>query len=174
MGKKKRLSPKDQRWVDARKRFRLSNAHIQMARELGMNPKKLGGLAKHGQEPWKAPLPVFIESLYFKRFGKRRPDRVRSTEQVVCETPRPARKPTRIDRWKYDAVRRAILRALEESGGGLSFEELPRHVERLLADRERTELGSITWHTTTVKDDLEGKGEIRRAPDSKPQRLVLA
>jgi hypothetical protein len=53
-----------------------------MARELGMNPKKLGKTANHKQEPWKAPLPVFIEQLYFKRFGKTRPDEVRSIEQV--------------------------------------------------------------------------------------------
>ena len=31
-----------------------------MARELGLNPKKFGGLANHRQEPWKLPLPEFI------------------------------------------------------------------------------------------------------------------
>jgi hypothetical protein len=29
-----------------------------MARELGMNPRKLGSLADGGQEPWKLPLPA--------------------------------------------------------------------------------------------------------------------
>ncbi len=43
-----------------------------MARELGMNPKKLSGLANHRQEPWKRPLSEFIEALYERRFGKRR------------------------------------------------------------------------------------------------------
>lgn len=81
--RKKNLSPKYQPWVDARKRFHLSHAHVQMARELGMNPKKLGGKANHKQEPWKAPLPEFIEELYFKRFGKTQPDSVRSIEQMV-------------------------------------------------------------------------------------------
>lgn len=38
MAKKKQLSPKYQVWIDARKRHNLSHAHIQMARELGMNP----------------------------------------------------------------------------------------------------------------------------------------
>ena len=52
-----------------------------MARELGLNPKKLGNLDNHGQEPWKAPLPEFIERLYLKRFGKRRPDVVVSIEE---------------------------------------------------------------------------------------------
>ena len=83
MAKGKRLPPKHQAWVDARKRFHLSHAHVQMARELGMNPKKLGKLANHDQEPWKAPLPIFIESLYLKRFKKRRPDNVRSIQQLV-------------------------------------------------------------------------------------------
>ena len=54
-----------------------------MARELGMNPKKIGKQANHKQEPWKTPLPVFIENLYLKRFGKRRPDKVLSIEQLV-------------------------------------------------------------------------------------------
>jgi hypothetical protein len=81
--RKKNLPPKYQPWVDARKRFHLSHAHIQMSRELGMNPKKLGGKANHKQEPWKLPLPEFIEEMYFKRFGKSRPDNVRSVEQMV-------------------------------------------------------------------------------------------
>ncbi|AKJ65190.1 hypothetical protein [Kiritimatiella glycovorans] len=81
--RKKNLSSKYQPWVDARKRFHLSHAHVQMARELGMNPKKLGGKVNHKQEPWKLPLPEFIEELYEKRFGKTRPDNVRSIEQMV-------------------------------------------------------------------------------------------
>jgi hypothetical protein len=45
-----------------------------MARELGLNPRKLGSLANHKQEPWKAPLPHFIEDIYFMRFGRDRPE----------------------------------------------------------------------------------------------------
>ncbi|MFH1942363.1 MAG: hypothetical protein ABIL68_09690 [bacterium] len=83
MTKKVKIPEKYQGWIDARKRYHLSHAHIQMARELGMNPKKFGKIANHKQEPWKAPLPVFIEGLYFKRFGKSRPDEVKSMEQMV-------------------------------------------------------------------------------------------
>jgi hypothetical protein len=43
---------------------------VQMARELGLNPRKLGKIDNHRQEPWKAPLPQFIEHLYLKRFGR--------------------------------------------------------------------------------------------------------
>jgi hypothetical protein len=57
-------------WVEARERFHLSHAQIQMARELGLNPKRLGKLANTNQEPWKIPLPQFIERLYRKRFKR--------------------------------------------------------------------------------------------------------
>jgi hypothetical protein len=83
MPKKKRIPDKLQIWIDTRKRFRLSHAHIQMARELGLNPKKFGKLANHKQEPWKLPLPLFIEKIYFKHFKKKRPEVVKSVEQIV-------------------------------------------------------------------------------------------
>lgn len=61
-------------WIAAKKKYRLSDVHIRMAKELGMNPKKFGGLANHKQEQWKLPLPDFIEELYYKRFRKEKPD----------------------------------------------------------------------------------------------------
>jgi hypothetical protein len=57
-------------WIEARSRWSLSHVHVQMARELGMNPNKLGKLANHHQEPWKLHLPDFIARIYIKRFGK--------------------------------------------------------------------------------------------------------
>lgn len=79
---KKPHMPQDlQRWIEARRRHHLSHVQVQMARELGMNPRKLGKLDNHKQEPWKLPLPLFIEELYRKRFGKDRPDEVVSIEE---------------------------------------------------------------------------------------------
>lgn len=75
------VPPHLQIWIEARKRRRLSHAHVQMARELGMNPKKFGKIDNHDQEPWKAPLPIFIEELYFKRFGRERPETIVSIEE---------------------------------------------------------------------------------------------
>lgn len=85
MSKKLIIPDKYKVWIDARKRYHLSDAQIQMARELGLNPRKFGKLANEKQEPWKKPLPEFIEEVYFKRFGKRRPDMVRSIEELVDE-----------------------------------------------------------------------------------------
>jgi hypothetical protein len=83
MAKQKKPNQKQQAWIDARKRHRLSHAHVQMARELGMNPKKLGKMDNHDQEPWKMPLRQFIEHLYFERFGKERPEVVLSIEDKI-------------------------------------------------------------------------------------------
>jgi hypothetical protein len=83
MPKKKSLHPKMQVWIDARKRHHLSHAQVQMARELGLNPKKLGKMDNHDQEPWKMPLGQYIEHLYFKNFRKERPDVVLSIEKKV-------------------------------------------------------------------------------------------
>ena len=78
-----KLNPKLQEWIDARKRHRRSHAQVQMARELGMNPAKPGKIDNRKQEPWKVPLPQFIEELYFKRFGKPAPDTVMTIEERV-------------------------------------------------------------------------------------------
>jgi hypothetical protein len=70
-------------WIEARSRWSLSHVHVQMARELGMNPNKLGKLANHRQEPWKLPLPDFIARIYIKRFGKM-PHVVKTVEEVAA------------------------------------------------------------------------------------------
>ena len=82
MAKKNRVPAKYKVWIDARKRHKLTHAQIQMARELGMNPKKFGGLDNHRQERWKLPLGQFIEKCYLKRFGKL-PSEVLSIEQRI-------------------------------------------------------------------------------------------
>jgi len=105
-----------QAWIDARKRCRFSHAHVQMARELGMNPKKLGKLGNHDQESWKMPLRQFIEHLFLKRFGKKRPDVVLSIEEKI-----------RFDEKKKARRREAKLKARQAAfdqpnQGGVSHE----------------------------------------------------
>ena len=69
-GMMKATKTKRQPWVEAQRRHHLTDMQVQMARELGLNPKKFGKLDNHRQEPWKAPLPQFIEQLYYKRFKR--------------------------------------------------------------------------------------------------------
>src|SRR5262245_17266642 len=105
-GHSMKIDPKLAEWIEARKRHHLSHAHVQMARELGMNPKKLGKLDNEDQEPWKAPLPQFIEELYLKRFGRERPHVVLSVEDRA-----------RAPRGQKDARKRARRRARTEENG---------------------------------------------------------
>jgi hypothetical protein len=92
--KKRKANEKIQAWIDARKRHHLSHAQLQMARELGLNPRKLGKLDNHNQEPWKMPLRQYIEHLYHKRLGKHGPDTVTSME----------------DRWRFEQEKEGARR----------------------------------------------------------------
>lgn len=74
-----------EKWMVAQKRHRLSDKQVQMARELGLNPDKLGKIDNHKQEPWKAPLPQFIEHIYFKRFKREEPETVKPLKQILKE-----------------------------------------------------------------------------------------
>lgn len=92
-------------------------------------------------------------------------------EKVMCETPTPGKKPTRIARWKYDLIRGAILEIVPTEEPGLEFRQLPDLVAKQLTPKQIQELGSVSWYTTTVKLDMEVKGDIERIPGSTPQRL---
>ena len=48
-----------------------------------MNPKGFGKLDNHRQERWKLPLAQFIAECYEKRFGRPRPEDVRTLEQII-------------------------------------------------------------------------------------------
>jgi len=51
MGKfPKSFPPQAQAWTKARQHYHLSHAQVQMARELGLNPRKPGKIANHRQE----------------------------------------------------------------------------------------------------------------------------
>lgn len=96
-----------------------------------------------------------------------------NNDKVSCQTPTPGKKPTRILAWKYDLVRDAILKVLPyEEPGVLFMKELPDLVDNQLNESDRGRLGSVGWYTTTVKLDMEVKGEIMRVAGSKPQRLI--
>ena len=74
-----------EKWQVAQKRHKLSDKQVQMARELGLNPDKLGKIDNHKQETWKSPLPQFIEEIYFKRFKKIEPAVVKSIKEAIID-----------------------------------------------------------------------------------------
>ena len=59
----------EEAWTTAKKICRLTARQVEMARALGMNPRKLPGLRPSPQERWKLPVGEFIDERYRKRFG---------------------------------------------------------------------------------------------------------
>lgn len=94
------------------------------------------------------------------------------SEKVVCHTPTPGKKPTRIDKWKYDLVRGAILKSVPDKGEGVLFKDLPGQVKQAISAQDLKRLGSVSWYTTVVKLELEVVGEIKRVAGASPQRLL--
>jgi hypothetical protein len=74
----------------------------------------------------------------------------------------------RIERSKYEQVRRAIIQALRENSS-LTFKELTRAVEQELTGQFD---GSLGWYCTTVKLDLEARGEILCSRDGSRQQTI--
>lgn len=66
---KKRRGHDEETWRNAKTVCRLNARHVEMARALGMNPRKLPGLRPSAQQRWKLPVGAFIEKCYRKRFG---------------------------------------------------------------------------------------------------------
>lgn len=97
-------------------------------------------------------------------------------EKVTCRTPTVGRSgATNIPKWKYDAIRTAIIACLTDAGEeGVAFSDLSAAVAARLSDDQLKNLGSVGWHTTTVKLNMEYEGEITRCAGVSPQRLILA
>jgi hypothetical protein len=94
--------------------------------------------------------------------------------KVLCRTPTPGKSATAIATWKYDLVRRAILKAVPKSARGVAFGDLAGLVAKALPVAERKRLGSVSWYTTTVKLHMETTGELQRIAGAHPQRLRRA
>ena len=92
--------------------------------------------------------------------------------RVTCRTPNPGRSgTTAIPQWKFDAVRSAICTALAD--GPVPFRDLPDAVKAEMNADDLNRLGSLGWHVTTVKLELEVRGEIERLVRPGPQRIRL-
>jgi len=100
----------------------------------------------------------------------------RDTQKVICRTPTKGREgTTAIPCWKYNCIRRAILTALDETETGyITFKDLRTAVESHLTPNQLSKLGSLGWHVTTVKLNMEVEGELLRIAGAKPQRLMKA
>jgi uncharacterized protein DUF6958 len=76
----------------------------------------------------------------------------------------------KISREKYEIIRKAILCVLQAEKE-ITFMNLSRAVEKEVNGNFE---GSVTWYVTTVKLDLEARGQIKRVTNSRPQLVKLA
>jgi hypothetical protein len=60
-------------WAEAKKRCRLNQDDIEMAKALGMKPYGLVKNIPTQQERWKAPVKIWVRELYEEKFGRRYP-----------------------------------------------------------------------------------------------------
>ncbi|HLA06724.1 MAG TPA: hypothetical protein VJ022_04715 [Anaerolineales bacterium] len=74
-----------------------------------------------------------------------------------------------ISREKYEIIRKTIMSVLR-ANKEMTFMKLSRAVEK---EMRGTFEGSVLWYVTTVKLDLEARGEIKRVPNSRPQLVRL-
>ena len=75
-----------------------------------------------------------------------------------------------ISREKYEIIRKAILSTLRAQKE-ITFMNLSRAVEKEVDGNFE---GSVTWYVTTVKLDMEARGEVKRVLNSRPQLVKLA
>ena len=75
-----------------------------------------------------------------------------------------------ISREKYEVIRNAILCILQQKKQ-MTFMNLCREVEKEVNGKFD---GSVMWYVTTVKLDMEARGEVKRVPNSRPQLVRLA
>lgn len=75
-----------------------------------------------------------------------------------------------ISKEKYEIIRKAILSTLHTQQE-ISFMNLSRAVEKEVHGKFD---GSVMWYVTTVKLDMEARGEVKRVPNSRPQLVKLA
>ena len=61
-------------------------------------------------------------------------------DKVECRTPTPGKKPTWIDRWKFEAVKDAILKVVPKREPGVEFRALPKLIEGKLSAKNRAQL----------------------------------
>lgn len=93
---------------------------------------------------------------------------------MLCRTPTPGKQPTSIPAWKYRLVREALLAIVPTALPGIAARALPARVAEALPSDARERLGSVTWHVTTVRLNMEVEGELHRVAGVKPLHLVRA
>ena len=82
------------------------------------------------------------------------------------------KKAIRMDKLKYDPLKKAILSFLQANGESTHSEIVESVTKEFKKNKTKFE-GSIEWHTEWVKLDLEARKEIKRTADKSSIKFSL-
>ena len=74
-----------QLWDEAKRKCRLGEEEIRMAKEMGLNPKSLIKNIPNKNEQWKAPVKDWIHDMYDKRQERSRKKAERKAKEIVTK-----------------------------------------------------------------------------------------
>lgn len=77
-----------------------------------------------------------------------------------------------MDKVKYDLLRNALLDILSAKGES-TFTEICKSVSEDLKKNQVNFQGSVQWHIEWIKLDLEANKQIRRLPNTSPEKYAL-
>jgi len=89
---------------------------------------------------------------------------------VRDDAPAQGKRGVRIEREKYDEMRRALMRVIPKRREGVAFGDLPDLVAPHLSS-DVFSGSSVQWYVVTVKQDLEARGLIEQVEGAKPQHV---
>lgn len=121
------MSMKPEQWDEAKRRCRLSDDEIRMAKELGMQPRSLIKNIPTPSQQWKAPVKEWVRSLYEKKFGASPPPPPRP--QPRPDSPRPKVLEFRDPAWPWPDRPEIPDLIVDMSEDFYEFEEPWRHHE---------------------------------------------
>ena len=172
MGMGKKGSKQTDDWLDAKRRCRLSDEEVRMARKLGFKPRGLIKNIPAKSQPWKAPVREWIRGLYAKRFGKARdPDLdrgKRGSSRLPTQTA-PDPPPHEDLLPQYDTVNEEPYFVRESDGRIFSLEQAGQYLEEWDPGKELDEEDSLNLDEIDFEDDFEAS---QREIDSKDRHML--
>ena len=73
-------------WQDAKKKCKLNNEDIKIAKELGLNPKSLIKNIPNKSEQWKTPVSVWLRDIQEKRRKKSLQKQIQKETDKLCDS----------------------------------------------------------------------------------------
>lgn len=83
------------------------------------------------------------------------------------------RKAVRINKEKYDLLKRAIINSLRE-GVELTYADMLQYTTADFKKKKVVFEGSLEWYLEWVKLDLEARKEIKRVSGKSPVRFIIS